>query len=40
MWSVIIVFSILSSLPIQGRRGRDDMVLGFTTTCVIIAYHH
>jgi hypothetical protein len=23
-----------------GRRGRDRMVLGFTTTCAISAYHH
>ena len=24
----------------KGRRGRDQMVVGFTTTCAIIAYHH
>jgi len=23
-----------------GRRGRDRMVVGFTTTCAIRAYHH
>jgi len=23
-----------------GRRGHDRMVVGFTTTCVISAYHH
>jgi len=23
-----------------GRRGRDRMVIGLTTTCVISAYHH
>jgi hypothetical protein len=23
-----------------GRRGRDHMVVGFTTTCAISAYHH
>jgi len=23
-----------------GRRGRDRMVVGFTTTCAISAYHH
>jgi len=23
-----------------GRRGRDCMVVGFTTTCAISAYHH
>ena len=24
----------------RGRRGRDRMVVGFTTTCAIRAYHH
>jgi len=24
----------------QGWRGRDCMVVGFTTTCAINAYHH
>ena len=24
----------------RGRRGRDRMVIGFTTTYAIIAYHH
>ena len=24
----------------EGSRGRDNMVVGFTTTCAIIAYHH
>jgi hypothetical protein len=24
----------------QGRRGRDRMVVGFTTTCATSAYHH
>jgi len=24
----------------MGRRGRDRMVVGFTTTCAIIASHH
>ena len=24
----------------MGRRGRDRMVVGFTTTCAISAYHH
>ena len=23
-----------------GRRGRDRMVVGFITTCVLSAYHH
>ena len=25
---------------VSGRHGRDHMVVGFTTTCVISAYHH
>jgi len=24
----------------RNRRGRDRMVVGFTTTCVISSYHH
>jgi hypothetical protein len=24
----------------RGRRGRDHMVVGFTTTCAICAYQH
>jgi len=27
-------------LNVGGRRGRDRMVVGFTTTCAINAYHH
>jgi hypothetical protein len=27
-------------LTIMGRRGRERMVVGFTTTCAISAYHH
>ena len=26
-------------LDIGGRRGRDRMIVGFTTTCAISAYH-
>ena len=26
--------------PMEDHRGRDHMVVGFTTTSVIIAYHH
>ena len=28
------------TLTSQGRRGHDRMVVGFTTACVISAYHH
>jgi len=27
-------------IPCNGRRGRYRMVVGFTTTCAISAYHH
>ena len=30
----------LSTLKHRGRRGRYRMVVGFTTTYVISAYHH
>jgi hypothetical protein len=25
---------------VRGRRGCDRMIVGFTTTCAISAYHH
>ena len=28
------------NMYIWGRRARDRMVVGFTTTCLISAYHH
>ena len=31
------LFSLMSQ---RGRRGRDRMVVGFTTTYAISAYHH
>ena len=36
------VFSIMMLMPqfIGGRRGRYNMVVGFTITCAISAYHH
>ena len=33
-------FLLLISNAFRGRRGRDLMVVGFTTTCAISAYHH
>jgi len=27
-------------ISFRDRRGRDRMVVGFTTTCAISAYHH
>jgi hypothetical protein len=34
LWKLVFIFSI------RGRRGRDLMVVGFTTTYAISAYHH
>jgi hypothetical protein len=34
VWSFDVVFTV------RCRRGRDGMVVGFTTTCLISAYHH
>jgi len=31
---------LLDILATRGRRGRDRMVVGFTTTSAIIAYRH
>jgi hypothetical protein len=37
----ISVLSFVNQLLLcGGRRGRDHMVVGFTTTCVLSAYHH
>jgi len=41
---IVYLYSVLplvnQLLLSGGRRGRDHMVVGFTTTCVISAYHH
>jgi len=31
---------IKHNIQTRGSRGRDRMIVGFTTTCVISAYHH
>jgi len=31
---------VTTSVKQGGRCGRDRMVVGFTTTCTISAYHH
>jgi len=36
MWCALIIFQLTN----RGHRGRDHMVVGFTTTCAINAYHH
>jgi hypothetical protein len=33
------IYITLISIVFQGRRGRDRMVVGYTTICVIRAYH-
>ena len=35
-----MLFCTCISKEIRDRRGRDRMVVGFTTTCAISAYHH
>jgi len=35
-----IVNNNVLSISHRGRRGLDRMVVGFTTTCAISAYHH
>ena len=36
----LYAFTVCLSTVYGGRRGCDRMVVGFTTTCVINAYHH
>jgi len=38
MKNIVLLLFFLST--VRGRRGRDHMVIGFTTTCAISAYHH
>jgi len=40
--SLIIICNYLRFINSErgGRRGRDRIVVGFTTTCVISAYHY
>ena len=42
MWCVIVILGrcILCHIDLQGRRGRDRMVVGYTTICTIGASHH
>ena len=35
-----IFMMFLCKRKVRGRRGRDRMVVGFTTTCAISAYPH
>ena len=38
--NTVNVYSDVTYLPLRGCRGRDRMVVGFTTTCAISAHHH
>ena len=38
--TVMLFILILIDEILMGRRGGDHMVVGFTTTCAISAYHH
>ena len=41
LWSMTSIIIITTdSIPNEGRRGRDGMVVGFTITYAISAYHH
>ena len=44
MWYNICIMKILlfevHPHIVKSHRGRDHMVVGFTTTCAISAYHH
>jgi hypothetical protein len=37
---IIFIQYILFCIKFEGRRGRDRIVVGFTTTCAIRAYNH
>ena len=34
------MINLMRNVQFRGRRGRDRMVVGFTTTYAISAYHH
>jgi len=40
MMMIYILTEKLLRLLFRGLRGLDRMVVGFTTTCTISAYHH
>jgi len=41
IWSLrLIIQYIYSNFRVRGRHGHDRMVVGFTTTYAISAYHH
>jgi hypothetical protein len=38
--NLLIMIKVTSPMQLWGHRGHDRMVVGFTTTCAISAYHH
>ena len=40
IFCLFMYYCIVSALVFRGRRGRDLIVVGFTTTNAISAYHH
>ena len=36
----VVIYTYIYTMYITGRHGRDSMVVGFTTTYAISAYHH
>jgi hypothetical protein len=39
-WRPVLVMTLQTDFYLRGRRDRDRMVVGFSTTCAISAYHH
>jgi len=40
LYNNVEIYLQVGILPTCGGRGRDRIVVGFTTTCAISAYHH
>jgi hypothetical protein len=40
LYFILKVSKLLYRFHLKGRRGRDRMVIKFTTICAISAYHH
>ena len=40
IFNISIVMNLCFIFAIRDHLGRDHMVVGFTTTCAISAYHH
>ena len=40
LFSIFVLSFVFLLLCSRSRRGRDRMLVGFTTVCAISAYHH